>query len=209
MTQETPIILLTIDVEDWFQVENFKSYIPFSTWPNRELRVEKNTHRLLDLLDSVRLQSSTFRVPQGPEQGRGVISDQPGYNSNPKATFFVLGWIAERLPHLVKEIHARGHEVASHGYVHELCYRQCFRELEEDLQRSKKLLEDIVGARIYGYRAPSFSINPHMMKLIESFSLYGRYGKPNLSCNGRNGIAFQLSGKFYEIPISNLNLANA
>lgn len=83
-------ILLTFDVEDWFQVENFKEYIPYSSWDSKELRVEKNTIELLDLLDAA--------------------------SSPVQATFFILGWIAERYPDLVREIQKRGHEVASHGY---------------------------------------------------------------------------------------------
>ena len=82
-------ILLTFDVEDWFQVENFKEYIPFDSWDSYKLRVEKNTHTILNLLDSF-----TFK---------------------PKATFFVLGWIAKRLTNLVREVNDRGHEVANHG----------------------------------------------------------------------------------------------
>jgi len=174
-------ILLTIDVEDWFQVENFKEYIPFDSWSSCELRVEKNTHRLLDLLDSVnfKFQVSSFKI---------------------SATFFILGWIAEKLPNLVKEIHARGHEVASHGYYHNLCNDSSSDDLRKDLIDSKRLLEDIIGDRVYGYRAPSFSINAEVLKIIEdcgylydssynSFSMHGRYGQISLSQNGQKGIA--------------------
>jgi len=199
-------ILITIDIEDWFQVENFKQYIPFSSWDSYELRVEKNTHKILDLLDS-----------------------NPTNPINPKATFFILGWIAERLPHLVREIHARGHEVASHGYYHNLCNHQSYEELETDLADSKKLLEDIISAPIYGYRAPSFSIDKDILKIIQdcgylydssynSFSMHGRYGQLSLSQNGRKGIAFQIpktdhatstkSSILYELPISNIKLWN-
>jgi hypothetical protein len=118
-----PHILLTIDVEDWFQVENFKEFIPYSSWPSRELRVEKNTQRLLDLLDKASHQPSAISYQLDKER----VTD----NGEPKkvcATFFVLGWLAERLPHLVREIHARGHEVASHGYQHELCSGQSQRD---------------------------------------------------------------------------------
>ncbi|MDM8526419.1 DUF3473 domain-containing protein [Desulfococcaceae bacterium HSG8] len=180
-----PSILITIDVEDWFQVENFKSRIPFSSWPSRELRVEKNTLRLLDLLDSRR------------------------------ATFFILGWIAERLPGLVREIHDRGHEVASHGYNHNLCNQQSNADLKADLTDSKKRLEDIIGFPVTGYRAPSFSINDDILRIIEdcaysydssynSFAMHGRYGHADLSGNQRNGIAVRLSDNFHEIPVSNL-----
>jgi polysaccharide deacetylase family protein (PEP-CTERM system associated) len=176
--------LLTIDVEDWFQVENFKKYIPFSSWSSYELRVEKNTHRILDLLDSAsfKFQVSSLKI---------------------SATFFVLGWLAERLPHLVREIHSRGHEVASHGYCHNLCNEQSHEDLKADLCDSKSLLEDIIGNQVYGYRAPSFAINNDILKIIEdcgylydssynSFSMHGRYGQVSLSRNGTTGIAFRI-----------------
>ena len=182
-------ILITIDVEDWFQVENFKSLIPFSSWPSREFRVEKNTRQLLDIL------------------------------GHRRATFFILGWIAERLPGLVRDIHDQGHEVASHGYHHNLCNQQSGKELEKDLADSKKRLEDIIGASVVGYRAPSFSINDDVLKMIEScgyrydssfnsFAMHDRYGKVDLSQNKRKGIAVQISRNFHELPISNLRMGN-
>ena len=82
------------------------------------------------------------------------------FDTDIKATFFVLGWVAERLPGLVKEIHARGHEVASHGYGHELCSGKNSRELKDDLIRSKELIEDIIGNQVQGYRAPAFQSIP-------------------------------------------------
>jgi polysaccharide deacetylase family protein (PEP-CTERM system associated) len=196
-------ILLTIDVEDWFQVENFKRYIPFSSWPSYELRVEKNTYRLLDLLDSC---SSTHNA-------------QLAIRSPIKATFFVLGWIAERLPHLVREIHSRGHEVASHSYLHNMCNEQPYEDLKKDFSGSKKLLEDITGSPVYGLRAPNFSISDDILKIIEecgylydssfnSFVMRGRYGQIDLSQSVRNGIAAKISDKFYELPISNLKFAH-
>jgi len=215
-------ILLTIDVEDWFQVENFRQCIAFSSWPNRELRVEKNVHLLLDLFDSLQVNPTNSINPTN--------SSNPINPSNPKATFFILGWIANRLPHLVREINARGHEVASHGYCHDLCDRQSPATLKKDLTDSKRLLEDIIGAPVYGYRAPSFSINHDILKIIEdsayvydssynSFAMHGRYGRLNLSQNERKGIATQIadtgssipdfgSQVLYELPISNLRLGN-
>ncbi|QTA84823.1 XrtA system polysaccharide deacetylase [Desulfonema magnum] len=180
-------ILITIDVEDWFQVENFKPWIPFSSWSSHELRVEKNTYHLLDLLDHRR------------------------------ATFFILGWLAERLPHLVREIHDRGHEVASHGYYHHLCNRQSYTALRKDLTDSKKRLEDMIGEPVIGYRAPSFSINEDILKIIEasgycydssfnSFAMHGRYGHVDLSGNSKKGIAVKISDDFDEIPISNFKI---
>ncbi|GBC59241.1 polysaccharide deacetylase [Desulfonema ishimotonii] len=189
-------IMLSVDVEDWFQVENFKPYIPFSDWPSYELRVEKNTHRLLDLFDA-------HCVCGGREK--------------PRATFFMLGWLAERLPLLVREIHRRGHEVASHGYYHNLCPREEPSRLMWDLTKSKKLLEDIIGAPVTGYRAPSFSITEDILKRIEdcgygydssfnSFDMNSRYGKVRLDHLEKRGIAVRVSENFRELPVSNLSV---
>ena len=134
-----------------------------------------------------------------------------------KATFFVLGWIAERLPNYGKEVRHRGHEIASHGYNHDLCGTINHNDLKQDLIKSKKLLEDITGTEIYGYRAPSFSIDNDILNVIQdcgylydssynSFGLHGRYGKVNLNGQPKNGIAIKLSDTFYELPISNLKL---
>ena len=187
-------LLFTIDVEDWFQVENFKQYIPFSSWSSYELRVEKNTHRILNLLDSINLK--TYHL--------SANSYELGCDNNPRATFFLLGWLAERIPNLVREIYSRGHEVASHGYYHNLGNNCSSNELRKDLTDSKKLLEDIIGDRVYGYRAPSFFINRDILKIIEecgylydssynSFEMHGRYGQVDFSQNDRKGIAIQIS----------------
>ena len=239
-------ILITVDVEDWFQVENFKQYIPFSSWSSHDLRVEKNTHRILDLLDSIKLNnpknsinstnstnpntqpSSDYKPSAMPALWNASAipsgSHELGCISNPKATFFVLGWIAERLPRLVQQIHSRGHEIASHGYHHILANEVSSDKLKTDLIDSKKLLEDIIGDRIYGYRAPSFFIDMNILKIIEesgylydssfnSFGMHGRYGQVDFSQNDRKGIAIQIpkiqnpkSKIFYELPISNLKL---
>jgi len=226
----TPSILLTIDVEDWFQVENFKPWIPFSSWSSHDLRVEKNTHRILDLLDSVEVPPSGTLAPastQHPSVGKPKLC----CFRNPRATFFVLGWIAKRKPHLVREIHARGHEVASHGYHHTLCKEEPSEKLKNDLTDSKKLLEDILAAPVLGYRAPSFSINDDILKIIadcgylydssyNSFAMHRRYGHIDLSQNRKKGIALEIpktqhpaprshdpaSSSLFELPITNLNL---
>ncbi|MEW6378728.1 MAG: XrtA system polysaccharide deacetylase [bacterium] len=188
---ERPSLLLTIDVEDWFQVENFKPVIPFADWPNKDLRVEKNTYRLLDFFDEAKV----------------------------KATFFVLGWLAERIPGLVREIHSRGHEVASHGYNHMLCSRQSSQNMEDDLARSKMLLEDIIGFPVLGYRAPSFSISDEILKMVEecgylydssfnSFGVNARYGRLALAGNWKKGIAHKVSENLYELPISNITFSD-
>ncbi|MBU1193727.1 MAG: DUF3473 domain-containing protein [Proteobacteria bacterium] len=189
--EEKKTILLTFDVEDWFQVENFKAYIPFSTWNSHELRVEKNTHLILDLLDS--------------------------FSFKPKATFFVLGWIARQLPGLVREIHDRGHEVANHGNHHHLCTNQNPEQIIEDLKTGKKILEDTVSGPVYGYRAPSFAVNNDILEIIRqtghiydssynSFAMHGRYGQIDLSGCQKTGAAFRINHDFFELPLSNLTL---
>jgi polysaccharide deacetylase family protein (PEP-CTERM system associated) len=189
--EEKKTILLTFDVEDWFQVENFKGYIPFSSWDSHELRVEQNTHTILNLLDS--------------------------FVFKPKATFFVLGWIAEKLPNLVREIQQRGHEVASHGNHHHLLTKQTTQQITEDLKAGKRLLEDIMGEKVYGYRAPSFAINNDILKMIKetghvydssynSFAMHGRYGTIDLPDNTNKEAACKISDNFFELPISNLTI---
>ncbi|MGD9835351.1 MAG: XrtA system polysaccharide deacetylase [Piscinibacter sp.] len=130
-SQPSPLTnALTVDVEDYFQVSALAPHIDRATWPVRPCRVERNVHRLLDLFDE----------------------------RNAKATFFTLGWVAERYPQLVREIVARGHELASHGYGHLRASDQSRPEFFEDIHRAKALLEDIGATAIRGYRAPSFSI---------------------------------------------------
>ncbi len=129
----------TVDVEDYYQVSGFESRIHRNTWGNFESRVVANTLRLLDLLDR-------FKV---------------------RGTFFVLGWIAEHHSWLIQEIHSRGHEIGSHSYWHHLVYRQTPSEFREDLRRSRDALEDIVGAMILAYRAPSFSITQESLWALE------------------------------------------
>jgi len=130
-----------------------------------------------------------------------------------RATFFVLGWVAERMPSLVREILSRGHEVASHGYNHNLCNQCSTAELKEDLKESKKLLEDILGTAVLGYRAPSFSITEKVLEVLQecgylydssfnSFAVNNRYGKIEISSNGM-GIAHRTCRNIYELPISN------
>jgi polysaccharide deacetylase family protein (PEP-CTERM system associated) len=227
-------ILLTVDVEDWFQVENFRPYVPFDTWDQRELRVERNVHSLLNLFDSVELagrpearsqnadgsKSDEARIPEGSEDFElpSFPACKPQAEGSPKATFFVLGWIAERLPGLVREIQSRGHEIASHGFNHIMCNRQTHSDLKKDLTDSKKLLEDITGSKIAGFRAPNFSIDNNTLIIIKncgylydssynSFGLHSRYGKISLNGNKKKGIACKLSDNFFELPISNLNIS--
>lgn len=196
-------ILLTFDVEDWFQVENFKAYIPFSSWPERESRVERNTRLLLDVLD-------------GMSRSRIDLASGAQPKPTPKATFFVLGWLAKRMPRLVREIHSRGHEIASHGMNHDLCTHRTAAELRRDFSDSKRILEDIIGDSVYGYRAPNFSVNENVLEALQecgyeydssynSFSGNSRYGKLDLvRCGTR--IASKVTSSLFELPISNIRL---
>ena len=197
--------LITVDAEDWFQVENFKSLISFDTWDRRELRVERNVHRLLDLFDAL-------EVPPGTARSTGA--DIP---RTIRATFFVLCWIAERLPGLVREIEARGHEVASHGCYHELPRKMPRAKLLAELGASRRRLEDTTGKAVVGYRAPSFAIDDGILAAIaaagyrydssyNSFSLHGRYGRISLNGGSRKGIAHWVADDLCELPISNLTV---
>ena len=121
---------LTIDVEDYFQVSAFAPHIPRSEWPARECRIERNVNRILEMLEQ----------------------------HDTKATFFTLGWVAERYPQLVRHIVDGGHELASHGYGHERASDQSEAEFFDDIHRAKSILEDLGGLEVKGYRAPSFSI---------------------------------------------------
>ena len=157
---------LTVDVEDYFHVSAFSECIDQNDWDSYPLRVEKNTRRLLDLFDL----------------------------HSVKATFFVLGWVAERTPELVMEIAARGHEVACHGYSHQLVYNQSPGIFREETIRSKTLLEDIIQAPVTGYRAASYSITGRSLWALDIIAGAGfeydssifpvrhdRYGIPDAS----------------------------
>lgn len=198
-------ILLTFDVEEWFQVENFKDWISYDSWPSRQSRVVESTHRILDLLDDC---SSRRNIDSNSNRNDGKI----------RATFFILGWIAEHHPELVREIHARSHEVASHGYNHELTRVLNRNDLREDIRRSKQLLEDLIGSSVSGYRAPSFSVSEELIDILaelgfkydssyNSFGMNKRYGQLNLENRPQDDTTFQLSNDFLELPVSNWQVA--
>ncbi len=139
MKQKQQINALTVDVEDYYQVEGFTSVVRREDWSQWESRVEDNTRRLLELF--------------ARHHARG--------------TFFTLGWVAERHPALVREIAAAGHEVACHGYEHRLIYQQTPDEFRRDLSRAKNILEAITGNRVEGYRAPSYSITAQSLWALD------------------------------------------
>ncbi len=121
---------LTVDVEDYFQVSAFEKNVGFDNWDSYTPRVENNTQKILDLFD-------THQV---------------------KATFFVLGWVAEKFPDLVKKIDKKGHEIACHSYCHRLIYNLTPAEFKADTLKAKNILEQTIGKKVKGYRAPSYSI---------------------------------------------------
>jgi polysaccharide deacetylase family protein (PEP-CTERM system associated) len=179
---------LTIDVEDYFQVSAFAPYIDRSSWDARECRVERNMDRILGLLAA----------------------------SDTKATFFTLGWIAERYPQVVRQIVEGGHELASHGYGHERASDLSESAFLEDITRAKGILESLGGVSVQGYRAPSFSIGEGNLWAFDSLlkagyryssSIYpirhDHYGMPDAP-----RYAHEVRPGLLEIPITTIRLFN-
>ncbi|MFQ5645869.1 MAG: XrtA system polysaccharide deacetylase [bacterium] len=177
---------LSFDLEDYYQVEAFKGIVKYQDWPTYPGRVEPLTIKLLDLLSS----------------------------NNIAATFFILGWQAEQTPELIRRIARGGHEIASHGYSHQIIAQQTPEQFRECVRKSKHILENITGRQVKGYRAPTFSITKETMWaldiLIEEGYLYDssifpihhdRYGIPGF---GRFPRKLERSpGKaIMEIPVS-------
>lgn len=168
---------LSFDVEDWFHSHNLLPGLDRERWDEYDLRVVESTRRILDLLD----------------------------DHETRATFFVLGHVADRAPELVEEIDTRGHEVASHGYGHELLYEQSRAEVEADVGRSLDLLEPLVDQPIRGYRAPSFTITEWALEILADLGIeydsshfaapvHDRYGSIDVADDAtftttRNGLA--------------------
>lgn len=181
---------LTVDVEDYFHVSAFAHQIHPSTWGEIPLRVQHNTQRLLELFDEYEV----------------------------KATFFVLGWVAERCPELVRSIAERGHEVACHGYSHELIYRQTEETFREETARAKAILEDHYQYPVLGYRAASYSITKKSFWALDVLAELGfrydssifpvrhdRYGIPD-SPRWPYRITTTRGGDLVEFPPATLSL---
>jgi polysaccharide deacetylase family protein (PEP-CTERM system associated) len=131
--------VMTIDVEDYFHVSVFDGVVPRARWNQLESRVCANTERLLQLFA----------------------------DANVRATFFILGWVADRFPALVTRIASQGHELASHGYNHRLVYDQTLQAFRDDVRRSKALIEEAGGVPVHGYRAPSYSVTPRSLWALD------------------------------------------
>lgn len=140
-----PLALLSVDVEDYFQVEAFADRVDRARWGDYPSRVESNTRNILDLFDQF----------------------------GAKGTFFTLGWVAERFPALVREIVQRGHEAACHSYWHRLVYKLSREEFREDTHRAKGLIEDAAGVAVYGYRAPNFSVVKNSLWALDTLAELG------------------------------------
>jgi polysaccharide deacetylase family protein (PEP-CTERM system associated) len=182
----------SIDVEDYYHVSALASAIPRDTWHQRESRVAASTDRILALLDEHRV----------------------------KGTFFVLGWVADHVPGLVKRIASLGHEVACHGYSHQLIYRQTPSVFAEETRRAKHLLEELTGMPVNGYRAASFSITSQSRWALDTLIELGfaydssifpvrhdRYGIPGAA--REPGYVHAPSGaRIAEFPMSTARIGN-
>ena len=180
---------MTVDVEDYFQVSAFDRVVPRARWDVLESRVARNTDRVLELFD----------------------------RANVRGTFFVLGWVAERFPALVRRIADLGHEVASHGYNHQLVYLLTPRQFREDIRAAKHAIENAAGVEVVGFRAPSYSVIDSSLwtldVLIEEGFAYDasifpihhdRYGIPD---SPRHPYVLQRSaGSILEVPGSTVRL---
>jgi polysaccharide deacetylase family protein (PEP-CTERM system associated) len=161
--QESPRCIFSIDVEDWFHILDLPSTPPLSEWSRLPSLVEKNFLHLLE-----------------------IISER-----NVRITCFFLGWVAERFPHLVREAKARGHEIASHGYSHELVYRMTPREFLDDASKAKNILEDVSGSPVVGYRSSGFSVTKETPWFFEKLTEAGYHYDSSVfpAPRGHGGIA--------------------
>lgn len=179
---------MTVDVEDYFQVSAFENHVAKSQWDSLPRRVETNTLRILDIF-------AEYQV---------------------KATFFTLGWVAERHPELIRRIVSEGHELASHGYEHIRVTEQSPQLFKEDVKRTKRLLEDLGGREVVGYRAASYSIGAKNLWALEvlqeegyqySSSIYpvkhDLYGMPSAP---RFAFYPENAPQLLEIPITTMNV---
>ncbi len=180
---------LTIDVEDYFQVSAFAAHIPRDDWETLPCRVEQNIGYVLAMLS----------------------------DADVRATFFALGWIAERYPELIRRIVAAGHELASHGFAHHRATEQNRGEFLADICLAKAVLEDVAGQEVNGYRAPSFSVGPENRWAFDciaeagyrySSSLYpirhDHYGAPDAP-----RFAHETTPGLLELPVATVRLLDA
>lgn len=187
----SPVFLASFDVEEWFHAENVKAALPTNDWTRLESRVEANTHELLDAL-----------------AGAGA-----------KATCFVLGWVARQYPGLVRRMVAEGHEIASHSDTHQRLYSLSRAALAEDLRRARDTLEQLSGTRVWGIRAPMFSISDAVLDhLAEAgywydssyydFKAHDRYGQLATAIDPEQAVVEVRPG-LLELPMSRVSVGSA
>jgi polysaccharide deacetylase family protein (PEP-CTERM system associated) len=180
---------MTFDVEDYYHVEAFQSVIQRENWDSYESRVYNSTLKILEIL-------SRYGI---------------------KATFFILGWVAEHTPEIVKEIQAAGHEIGSHGYAHQIIYQQTPDEFAVDVRRSLEIIEGITGEKVLGFRAPSFSVTKRSLWAIEILQSLGLaydssvfpiihdlYGIPDAPRH-----PYQIADGFWEFPMTTIRILGA
>lgn len=179
---------LTVDVEDYFQVSAFEDIVRPEDWTHMEQRVTRNTEQVLDLLEEAAV----------------------------KGTFFIVGWVAERYPQLVRDIHRRGHAIGAHSYWHRKVFDLDPQTFREDTRRVKSLLEEIIGEPVRGYRAPSYSITRNSLWAIDILKELGftydssifpvhhdTYGIPDAP-----RFAYRHANGLLEYPVSTARVAN-
>ncbi len=158
MTARTPPCVFSVDVEEWFHILDVPSTPPMDQWDRQESRVEASFRRMLDVFAEKQV----------------------------RTTLFFLGWVAERHPQLVKEAAAQGHEIASHGYAHQLVYQNDRRHFTEDVRRAKGVIEDASGKAVFGYRAPGFSVTKETPWFFEALAETGHAYDSSIWPGNRN-----------------------
>jgi polysaccharide deacetylase family protein (PEP-CTERM system associated) len=180
--------IMSVDVEDWFQVENYASALPRNNWSKLEFRVEQNLDLLLNIFEHNKI----------------------------KATFFTLGWIAQKAPNIVKKISSLGHEIASHGWSHKPIWDMEKEEFRNEIKQSRSFLSDLSGQSVVGYRAPTCSITEKTLWALEVLAEEGykydssifpvhhdRYGIPNAPLN-----IHKRDEGIWEIPLTVLEIGH-
>lgn len=186
-----PVFLASFDVEEWFHAENLKAALPTTDWTRLESRVEANTHALLDALA----------------------------DAGARATCFVLGWVARRYPALVRRMVADGHEIASHSDTHQRLYSLSRSALAQDLTRARDTLEQLTGTRVWGIRAPMFSISDAVLDYLAEagywydssfydFKAHDRYGQLTTPIDPEQPVVEVRPG-LLELPMSRVAIGPA
>jgi polysaccharide deacetylase family protein (PEP-CTERM system associated) len=172
--------IFTVDLEDWYQGQSYRSRIPLHAWSKQEDRIVPNTLKLVNLFN----------------------------RTDTKATFFMLGYNAQRYPELVRIIKKEGHEIGVHGYYHNMVYQQSPYEFEQEIDFAKKVIEDVSGDRVIGFRAPNWSINATCLWAMEILLKLGFKYDSSLDYSSLQRICGQIPTGLIEIPRSDVKCLN-